>query len=191
MNNYKNNINNTSHCMFVDEQLKKYPGARRDVLEFIWRVVNHNPIPEGQEAIENIFASGYCYYFALMLKDAFGGDIRWPKYKGHIVWVDVINMIAYDIHGVYEDAGPDELLPLELLGDTLEGFRHRGRDEDTSIANHTRESIDMVEKYTKTMSDAYKSIETSWGKDRNALLLKQVEHNLKKIENTNDETSLF
>lgn len=52
------------------------------------------------EIIWQTFTAGYCYYFAVMLKDAFQrGEICWCAPYGHICWVDD-NGVPYDISGV-------------------------------------------------------------------------------------------
>ena len=44
--------------------------------------------------IASLFTNGFCYYFAVILKDAFNrGEICWHKNYGHIVWRDVYHMI--------------------------------------------------------------------------------------------------
>lgn len=173
---------NPSYANFVEKQLKDYPGSRRDVLDFIWDILVHTNNPDGQEAIVNLFNAGYCYYFALMLKDAFGGDIRWLRYKGHIVWVDVVNMIPYDINGVYPDADSVDLLPLDLLGDDLEGFRHRGRDDSYDMVKSANNAIDAVENYTKIMTESYKRADEPSGKEWHNLLIIAARDKINKLQ---------
>jgi hypothetical protein len=36
--------------------------------------------------------------------------------------------ICYDIHGVFCDYGANEIVTISVLGDMLEVFRHRGKD---------------------------------------------------------------
>lgn len=63
---------------WISRTLKQFPKARRDVLTFIDNV-NAFSSPEEckrfSTSIEKLFTNGFCYYFALMLHDAFGGTI--------------------------------------------------------------------------------------------------------------------
>lgn len=100
------------------------PECRQDVITFIANILFHNP-KDLSDSIYNLFACGYCYYFALMLKDAFGGEICWHVGHSHIVWRDE-NFVCYDIGGIFEDYGDDEVVPISALTDAeLESFRHR------------------------------------------------------------------
>lgn len=103
-----------------------------EVIKFIDAVANF-PDLDGHQGthITHLFCNGYCYYFANMLKTAFGGRICWPQDRGHIVWVDcdedcsvneLQNAIAYDITGVFQDY--KRLWPVEYLGETIAGFIH-------------------------------------------------------------------
>ena len=80
----------------------KYKDCDFEVLSFI----NNIAFFPDREAIKNdsidhLFLAGYCYYFALILKNAFNrGTICWVVNRGHIVWLDgedLKNDIAYDI----------------------------------------------------------------------------------------------
>lgn len=128
---------------WIQSQLDSQPKARRDVLEFIWDITTPCSIKskDGQEVLTSQFASGYCYYFALILKDAFDGEMMWVKGRGHIVWCDTDNHVCYDSWGVYQvdisRDGSGEPVTLELLGSDLESFRHRGHDFD--VQNEIKE----------------------------------------------------
>lgn len=68
--------------------------ADKQVLSFI------DDFREDDKSIRQKFCAGYCYYFAVMLKDAFHrGEICWCAPLGHICWVDD-NGVPYDIDGV-------------------------------------------------------------------------------------------
>ena len=76
----------------------RYYDTDKDVIAFIanFRYANGSDC----ETIYDLFASGYCYYFAKMLQNAFNrGEICWHRNHSHIVWVDSTG-IAYDIGGV-------------------------------------------------------------------------------------------
>lgn len=122
--------------------------ARADILGFIYDLTQNKTASE-TTTIENFFANGYCYYFALMLKDAFGGSIRWVKYRSHIVWEDTENHVCYDVYGVFDDYGEYDIVPIDVLGDELETFRHRGRDFEKNIDSLQKETQERVNKYEK------------------------------------------
>lgn len=103
------------------------PQCREDVIHFIANILFHDPGKHHtEEPYYDLFACGYCYYFALMLQHAFGGKMMWHVGYGHIVWVDE-NDVAYDIGGIFEEASPNDggLIPVEDLGSQLENFLHR------------------------------------------------------------------
>lgn len=92
------------------------------VIRFIADILYRTNSDEGIEAIYQLFAAGYCYYFANMLKLAFNrGTVCWHKGFGHIVWVDT-DGIAYEIGGIFFDYGEGDLVPVEELGDGLKDF---------------------------------------------------------------------
>lgn len=101
---------------WVVRQLKSFPDSREDVLKFICKFNSRS------FDLYDVFASGYCYYFANMLKLAFNrGMVCWSAGRAHIVWLDD-NDVAYDIGGVYYDY--TRLLPVEYLGDSIVDFMH-------------------------------------------------------------------
>lgn len=112
--------------MTKEEWINSWCGEKwngnRDVITFIANILYHNG--NECESIYNLFAAGYCYYFALMLKDAFQrGEICWHKNFSHIVWVDD-DKTAYEIGGIFYDYNEDELVPLSKLGEDLRYFKH-------------------------------------------------------------------
>ena len=109
----------------------KYPGLVFDkdadpaVLGFILGFLSH----EGDkmyEALQHLFRSGYCYYFANLLKLAFDrGQICLAYPYGHIIWLDGSDEtrdIAYDAEGVCQEY--EHLIPVAYLGDTVQDFMH-------------------------------------------------------------------
>lgn len=98
-------------------------GYNPDVIEFIANVLYKGSNESG--AVAELFASGYCYYFACMLQDAFKrGTVCWILNRSHIVWVDT-DGIAWDIYGIFDDYGEGELVPIsDMLEDDLDLFRH-------------------------------------------------------------------
>lgn len=88
--------------------------------------------PDETEAISKVFSNGYCYYFAHILKEAFGcGEIYMTANDAHIVWMH--KNIAYDIHGVFNKYPRSanngnfyngELIPIAMLPNYMESFKH-------------------------------------------------------------------
>lgn len=105
---------------------ERFVGVNRKVIEFIANILYHSgdDNPVGNEGVYQLFAAGYCYYFASMLKMAFNrGTVCWHKGFGHIVWLDEDN-IAYDIGGVFYDYGEGDLVDVSELGSDLKNFLH-------------------------------------------------------------------
>ena len=109
-----------------------HPKSDEEVLRFIYDFSVKQGYGEAEEVLYQQFASGYCYYFACMLKAAFNrGEICWAAPFGHIVWVDE-NGIPYDISGVNESE-TDDYIPEYMMGDTILDFKHiAGRVHNTS-----------------------------------------------------------
>lgn len=89
--------------------------------------------PDETKAISKVFSNGYCYYFAIILKEAFGGrgEIYMTRDDRHIVWV--LNNVAYDINGVYGTYPKSanngnfyhgELIPIAMLPNYIDSFKH-------------------------------------------------------------------
>lgn len=123
---------------WVEKQQKAFKDADPIVLQFISDVLFHGG-ESGEETIRRLFDAGYCYYFAHMLKSAFGrGQVCYAYYVGHFVWLDGVSEskdIAYDINGVSYDW--EHLIPEEKIGDGVWDFKHvKGRQsgmEDPEI----------------------------------------------------------
>lgn len=75
--------------------------ANKEVLDFIDRFIDYDESKFETDVIRKKFRCGYCYYFANMLKLAFGrGNVCWAAPFSHVVWVDTDNT-PYDIEGEY------------------------------------------------------------------------------------------
>lgn len=155
---------------------RQFPGTREDVLKFIYDIVFHSGEVQ-TDAISELFSSGYCYYFALMLKSAFGGQVMWHKYHGHIVWLDTTTDICYDVNGVFVDAGEEDIVPVEILGDIgLESFLHRGND--------TKYSTDEVQSYVQPRVNEYEK-KMGWTITRNPYYKSIIHQRKEQTEQTN------
>lgn len=97
----------------------KYGKADKEVLIFIANILFKNG--KFSEEVRDLFGSGYCYYFAVMLKTAFKrGRIMVAAPYSHIVWEDD-DGCTYDTDGICREW--DYLVPVEeLIG--LGGFNH-------------------------------------------------------------------
>lgn len=103
---------------------KRFPGVREDAIQFIADMLWHSG-NEGTEPIYNLFGNGYCYHFAVILRDIFGGQVVWHKNVSHILWYDGVKW-CYDIGGVFEDISPSEMVPIDQMNnEDLELFRHK------------------------------------------------------------------
>jgi hypothetical protein len=88
---------------------------------------------KGIDIVAKVFSQGYCYYFAIMLKEAFNrGEICMTIDNAHVVWVDDDN-VAYDINGVFnwypdtcnkDNFWNGELIPVEKIPNYIESFKH-------------------------------------------------------------------
>lgn len=107
---------------FVSDLLKSFPNADEQVLYFIADFLYHEGL-DNAESIRNLFHNGYCYYFANMLKRAFGrGEVCIAAPFGHFVWVDT-NGLPYDIEGI-SSTESDCFIPDSFIGDMVKDFLH-------------------------------------------------------------------
>lgn len=85
------------------------------------------------DTVSAVFSRGFCYYFAIILKEAFDdrGEIYMTRDDRHIVWV--LNNVAYDINGVYRTYPRSanngnffngELIPIALIPNYMDSFKH-------------------------------------------------------------------
>lgn len=133
---------------FVEEELKKFPKADCNVLDFIadMKFMCGN---ENVYVIEKLFSAGYCWYFAHILQQAFGrGKVCYAYYEGHFVWLDgedEENDFAYDILGVNKKW--EHLIPEELLGDGIWDFKHvRGKQSNMEDNDIIALLLNIIEK---------------------------------------------
>ena len=110
--------------------------------------------------IEKVFSQGYCYYFAIMLKDAFNrGEVCMTYDHKHVVWIDDDN-VAYDINGMFgwypDTANKDNywdglLIPVEKIPKYIESFKHIPDKPGTDRAG--MEEFDNVKKDIENKKD--------------------------------------
>lgn len=101
--------------------VKRTPDKK--VLDFIKNFSLSFGIETYDEVMYPLFTSGYCYYFANMLKSAFDvGTLCLCYPYGHIVYMK--DYVPYDITGEYE--GEEKLfIPIKYLDkEDLENFKH-------------------------------------------------------------------
>lgn len=122
---------------------KRIPQVNINILQFIHNILTHcGNHTEQNEGIYELFASGYCYYFAKILQTAFpGGTIVWCAPYGHIAYQ--YQDIVYDAHYVY-DGEAEIFIPVDNMGDTIQDFLHI-----PNIAHHTTQ-----EEITQMMENA-------------------------------------
>ena len=177
---------------WFNSQIEHYPGARKDVLHFIGKLVScrSDEFSNSSRVIEKLFASGYCYYFALMLKQNFGGSVVWHYQHSHILWIDE-NDIVYDVYGVFEDYDLDDIVPVELLGEKgLNSFLHL-ETEYKITKEEKKEIINNVECFKRNkrsavnMSNSYEESCKMREKEKT-----EFKEKLKEFSNNNGEVSL-
>ena len=72
----------------------------REVIEFIYDFKKSN-IP----VITDLFTQGYCYYFALMLSDRFGGEIMISEKENHFCCQIKVSVANYEISECFDING--------------------------------------------------------------------------------------
>lgn len=150
--------------IFIYNNLNKNPDADKKVLQFIAEIL-YNSVPNigldlSCEAVRFTFRAGYCYYFALMLKEAFQrGEICQTYPYSHVVWVDT-DGTPYDIEGINESPC-SEYIPIHYLGEAVVNFKHVP-GEAFKLSNECVESI-----FTKYKEDTYSCNEQAlkWCRD--------------------------
>lgn len=93
------------------------------IIEFIGNFYKSNDKSHEEcEVIRKQFRNGYCYHFAVILRDLFpGGEMCIAAPFGHIVYV--YENIPYDVEGVYDGEATD-FIPISFLGDRITNFKH-------------------------------------------------------------------
>lgn len=130
-----------------DREIKKsVPDADPAVLAFITDLTCCAAKDEDQyEVIRSTFRAGYCYYFAHLLKTAFGrGEVCVAAPFGHMVWVDD-NGVPYDIEGVNFGEQVYNIPESYLSEEAIKDFKHIPGEE--AKCTEISEVIEMIRRY--------------------------------------------
>lgn len=104
------------------------------VMDFIHRFITlfDRLTTTESNVVASVFSQGFCYYFAIILKEAFGcGDICITSDCTHVVWV--YKNIAYDIGGVYNKYPRSanignfyngNLIPISMVPHYVDSYKH-------------------------------------------------------------------
>lgn len=93
-----------------------------EVLNFI-NDIYASQAEENWEVIRELFRCGYCYYFANILKIAFGrGSVCLAYPFGHIIWLDTDD-VPYDIEGV-ASLEYEKLIDIDCIEELKYDFMH-------------------------------------------------------------------
>ncbi len=115
------------------------PEGSPDVMAFIGAIYDSRP-EEHAEAVRGFLRSGYCYYFAHMLKLAFGrGTVCLAYPLGHAVWLDE-DGIPYDAEGVCMSEY-EKLVDIDCLPELKYDFMHV---PELASPPDIRERVDML-----------------------------------------------
>lgn len=135
----------------------KYPDKKPDktVIQFITEAITSVDRKNSDDVLYDFFHAGYCYYFSLMLKEAFGrGQICWCAPYGHICWQDE-NGVGYDIGGIC-DSECDFYIPVSYIKEGLLDFLHIPGKVFNASQEYINNAIgtfkkDLIESYHVTL----------------------------------------
>lgn len=160
--------------------------ADEKVLDFIEKISSYHQDTQKQDAVCELFSSGYCYYFAMILKEAFErGEVCWCAPYGHICWVDD-NGHPYDIYGTC-DSECTYYIPVSYIKKGLADFKHI-----------PGESFDASEEYIQDAIDDFKrdlrdSVKCNFSWDNKSWKIEKKVYNtiqeMKEIWNDSDFTT--
>lgn len=107
----------TTKKEFINSCKKYKPEVDLQILQFIADFVYH----ADNQSTYHLFSQGYCYHFALILKNTFNkGEICWVAPFAHFIWL--YNDIPYDINGIY-DGESKTFIPEKYLGHAINDFK--------------------------------------------------------------------
>lgn len=134
------------------QEMTDFPNADENVLQFIFSFLcSHATDIDDVAHVRKIFIDGYCYYFAVILQNAFpGGTIVWCAPYGHIAYE--YKDVVYDIEGV-NVSDVEDYIPIKYIGERIGEFKHvpgtHFNFEETST-NDINEMIDNFKKEKET-----------------------------------------
>lgn len=80
-----------------------------------------------------MYANGYCFHFAHMLKSMFKGEVMWILGRGHMVFMSD-GLVPYDVHGTYPVDIEKAFINVSLLTkNTIEDFSHAETEEHSFV----------------------------------------------------------
>lgn len=140
------------------------------VLAFINNVAcYHHADLMKQSAVYELFSSGYCFYFAVMLREAFQrGEVCWCAPYGHICWVDN-NGLAYDIYGIC-DAPADYFIPVSYIKDGLADFKHVPGEAFDASEEYIQDAIQRFERDLRNSAGVQFSWEEEFSENEKRIL---------------------
>lgn len=140
------------------------------VLAFIGNITDyHYPNSLKQDAVYELFSSGYCYYFAVLLKEAFGrGEVSWCAPYGHICWVDD-NGHPYDIYGTC-DSESTYYIPVSYIKDGLADFKHIPGEAFDASEEYIQDAIQRFERDLRISAGVQFSWEEEFAENEKRIL---------------------
>jgi len=126
------------------------------VLKFINKFYCHNGNNnEAKDILRKQFHAGYCYYFAVMIKEAFNrGEVCWCSGLSHIVWVDD-DGTPYDIEGV-NHSECEYYIPIKYMGEYINAFKHSSLFSDYYYPKTEEEANIYTKKIIKKYLNDFK-----------------------------------
>lgn len=115
------------------------PKGSGQVIGFINDFLGYHGDAEAAKTLQELFRTGYCYHFALMLKGLFvRGQVVWLAPYEQIGWQDD-DGVVYTVGGVYQDDG--EPIPVSWLGDAIKDFSHISGEHFGASSEYIQEII--------------------------------------------------
>lgn len=117
---------------FVKKNLEECPLADETVLKFIARFIatdvrTDRDCVKQTYSLQRVFTNGYCWHFAHLLQNTFGGEgdvvhVSGPNKYSHFVWI--YKDIPYDITGFVDIPDGYGRTHEKFMGDELKKFKH-------------------------------------------------------------------
>lgn len=169
------NITREAASHYLAEYIWKFQHPDRDkadekVLAFInnFACYHHADLMK-QSAVCELFSSGYCFYFAVMLREAFQrGDVCWCAPYGHICWVDD-NGHPYDIYGTC-DSESTYYIPVSYIKDGLADFKHIPGEAFDASEEYIQDAIQRFERDLRISAGVQFSWEEEFAENEKRIL---------------------